>query len=80
MKKNGGYFVNGKLSWADLVFVGVIDYLNYMSNHAGFMLDRLPGEYIDIIASAENLKALREKVLAEPKIKAWYSKCPKADF
>lgn len=67
VKDNGGYFVNGKLSWADIVFVGILDYLNHMSN-------------CDIIESAENLKALREKVLSEPKIKAWVDKRPKTEL
>lgn len=31
----------------------------------------------DIISKAENLKALNEKVLALPEIKAWVAKRPK---
>nr|AAR84628.1 glutathione S-transferase [Gryllotalpa orientalis] len=30
VKRNGGYFVNNKLTWADLYFVAVLDYLNWM--------------------------------------------------
>lgn len=64
VKKNGGYFVGNKLSWADLVFVSLLDYLNFMAGY-------------DIIEKAHNLKALKDKVLAEPRIKAWVAKRPK---
>ncbi|XP_065201773.1 glutathione S-transferase isoform X2 [Planococcus citri] len=63
VKKNGGYFVGGKLTWADIFFVALLDYLNDMSGY-------------DIIEKAENLKALKDKVLAVPKIKAWVDKRP----
>lgn len=67
VKKNGGYFVGGKLSLADIVFVGILDYLNAMAGY-------------DIIDKANNLKALKKKVLDEPKIKAWVAKRPKTDM
>lgn len=67
VKKNGGYFVGGKLSWAEFVFVGLLDYLNHTQG-------------CDIIAKAENLKALRDKVLAIPSIKAYVAKRPKTEF
>ncbi|KAJ8664901.1 hypothetical protein QAD02_006563 [Eretmocerus hayati] len=66
-KKNGGYLVGGKLSWADIVFVALLDYLNFMSGH-------------DIIEKAANLKVIRDKVMSEPKIKAWVAKRPKTDM
>ncbi|XP_008203102.1 glutathione S-transferase [Nasonia vitripennis] len=67
VKRNGGYLVGGKLSWADIVLVGLLDYLNFMSGH-------------NIIENAVNLKALEAKVLAQPGIKAWVAKRPKTDL
>ncbi|XP_060876817.1 glutathione S-transferase-like [Metopolophium dirhodum] len=61
--ENNGYFVNGKLSWADLFFVGILDYLKFRSE-------------IDLLKDRPNLQALREKVLAVPKIKSWIEKRP----
>ncbi|XP_034934996.1 glutathione S-transferase-like [Chelonus insularis] len=66
VKNNNGYFVGGSLTWADFVFVALLDYLNFM---AGF----------DIIEKYSNLKALKEKVLAIPQIKAWVEKRPPSD-
>lgn len=67
VNENGGYFVNGKLSWADLLFIAILDYFNYMSKY-------------DIIETAASLKNLREKVLAEPKILTWIKKRPESQF
>ncbi|XP_044598877.1 glutathione S-transferase-like [Cotesia glomerata] len=66
VKKNGGYFVGGKLTWADMVFVALLDYLNFMTK-------------FDITEKHENLKALKEKVLVLPKIKAWVEKRPQTE-
>lgn len=63
IKENSGYFVNGKLTWADLYFVALLDYLNVMAR-------------LDIVEKYPNLKALRDKVLALPAIKAWVAKRP----
>jgi len=52
-----------QLSWADLFFVGVLDHLIYRLN-------------IDLLKDRRNLQALREKVLAVPKIKSWIEKRP----
>ncbi|CAL7934088.1 unnamed protein product [Xylocopa violacea] len=67
VKKNGGYFVGGALSWADLTFVALLDYLNFMNKS-------------DLIEKYENLKQLREKVLSLPAIKSWVEKRPKAVY
>lgn len=67
VKKNGGYFVGGNLTWADLTFVGLLDYMNYMMG-------------MDILEKYENLKQLNEKVLAIPAIKSWVEKRPKSDM
>ncbi|KAL4084600.1 hypothetical protein QTP88_027533 [Uroleucon formosanum] len=61
--ENNGYFVNGKLSWADLFFIGILDYLKFRAE-------------IDLLNDRPNLQALREKVLAVPKIKSWIEKRP----
>lgn len=53
------------MSWADLFFVAVLDYLNYMSK-------------IDLLEGRTNLQALKEKVLALPQIKSWIEKRPAA--
>ncbi|XP_076544707.1 uncharacterized protein LOC117601415 [Osmia lignaria lignaria] len=67
VKKNGGYFVGGALTWADFAFVALLDYLNYMMGS-------------NIIEKYENLTQLKKKVLAIPQIKSWVENCPKADF
>ncbi|XP_020279883.1 glutathione S-transferase-like [Pseudomyrmex gracilis] len=64
VQKNGGYFVGGKLSWADLTFVALLDYFNLMMNDE------------DIIDKYENLKQLKEKVLDLPAIKKWIETRP----
>ncbi|XP_015519132.2 glutathione S-transferase-like isoform X1 [Neodiprion virginianus] len=66
VKKNGGYFVGGALSWADLLFVAMLDYINFMAK-------------TDVIGKYENLKQLKTKVLDLPKIKAWVEKRPHSD-
>lgn len=64
--KNGGYFVGGALSWADLTFVALLDYLNFMNKS-------------DLIEKYDNLKQLRDKVLALPAIKSWVEKRPQSE-
>ncbi|CAK9830506.1 Glutathione S-transferase [Anthophora retusa] len=66
VKKNGGYFVGGALSWADLTFVALLDYLNFMWKS-------------DLIEKYDNLKQLKEKVLSLPAIKSWVEKRPKTE-
>ncbi|XP_033363296.1 glutathione S-transferase-like, partial [Bombus vosnesenskii] len=56
VKENDGYFYDGTLSWADLTFVALLDYLNFMYKS-------------DLIENYENLKLLEKKVLLLPKIK-----------
>ncbi|XP_043273317.1 uncharacterized protein [Venturia canescens] len=67
VKKNGGYLVGGKLTWADLTFVALLDYINFMTK-------------FDITEKHENLQALVKKVLQLPSIKAWVEKRPKSDY
>lgn len=67
VNKNDGYFVSGKLTWADLYFVGILDYLNAMVKE-------------DLVENRPKLKALRENVLALPPIKAWVEKRPDSEM
>nr|AEV23881.1 glutathione S transferase class sigma [Blattella germanica] len=67
VKANGGYLAAGKLTWADFYFVAILDYLNHMAKE-------------DLVANQPNLKALREKVLGLPAIKAWVAKRPPTDL
>ncbi|KAG5336811.1 GST1 transferase, partial [Acromyrmex heyeri] len=67
VKKNGGYFVGGSLTWADLVFVGLLDYLNFMMKE-------------DIVEKYENLKQLQKTVEEVPAIKNWIEKRPPSIF
>ncbi|XP_066602106.1 glutathione S-transferase-like [Prorops nasuta] len=66
VKKNDGYLVGGALTWADLVFVALLDYLNFMMKS-------------DIIENYDQLKQLQKKVLEIPNIKAWVEKRPQSD-
>nr|QVK45133.1 GSTs2 [Pagiophloeus tsushimanus] len=62
--RNGGYLANGKLTWADLYFVAVQEFINLLVG-------------IDLIADKyPNLETVREKVLSLPQIKAWLEKRP----
>ncbi|XP_018358304.1 PREDICTED: uncharacterized protein LOC108758047 [Trachymyrmex cornetzi] len=63
VKKNGGYFVGGKLSWADLLWAAYFDYLS-------FVLGDDPNK------DHSELKKLVEKVRALPNIKAYIEKRP----
>ena len=67
VKKNGGYFVGGALSWADLAFVALLDYMNFMIK-------------FDMIEKYPNLVQLRNTVLNVPQIKAWVEKRPKTEL
>ncbi|CAK9820777.1 Glutathione S-transferase [Anthophora plagiata] len=64
VKKNGGYLVGGKLSWADLLFAA---YSEMLSN----ILES------DITKDHPELKKLVEKVRSLPNIKAYLAQRPK---
>jgi glutathione S-transferase len=68
--KNNGYFVNGKLTWVDLYFASLADYFHGIFNWTGLKID---GNFVD---KYENLKSLKEKVLAIESIKNWVDKRP----
>ncbi|XP_077999729.1 hematopoietic prostaglandin D synthase-like [Glandiceps talaboti] len=61
-----GYFVGDDVSWTDLAFLAQMDY--NLSRNAT-LLDDYP-----------KLNALRERVMALPKIAAWLEKRPKTDL
>ncbi|XP_011702073.1 PREDICTED: glutathione S-transferase-like [Wasmannia auropunctata] len=67
VKKNGGYFIGGSLTWADLVFVALLDYLNMMMKE-------------DIVEKYPNLKQLQKKVEEVPAIKKWIQKRPSTNM
>ncbi|XP_050501694.1 glutathione S-transferase-like [Diabrotica virgifera virgifera] len=67
VQKNNGYLATGKLTWADLYFVALLQYFQ-------FMLGK------DLVENSPNLQKLKEKVLALPNIKAWVEKRPKTKF
>lgn len=55
-----------QLSWADLFFVAVLDYLNFMAK-------------INLLEGRPKLQTLKEQVLAVPQIKTWVEKRPKGN-
>ncbi|XP_025208720.1 glutathione S-transferase-like [Melanaphis sacchari] len=65
VSENGGYFVNGKLSWPDLYFVSILDHLKSVID-------------VDLVDGRPHLTALKHKVLAIPQIKLWITKRPKS--
>ncbi|XP_046680426.1 glutathione S-transferase-like [Homalodisca vitripennis] len=66
-KSNDGFLANGKLSWADIYFAAISDYLSHMNRQK------------DILEGCPTLKALKEKVFSLPKIKAYVAKRPITD-
>ncbi|XP_046392663.1 glutathione S-transferase-like [Ischnura elegans] len=67
VKKNGGHFVNGKLTWADIYVVAVFQFLQKFLK-------------VDFVNDYTNMKALQDKVLNLPAIKSWVEKRPKTDM
>ena len=63
VERNGGYLASTNITWADIVFVAVLEYLNDLMGY-------------DIIEKAAFLKILRTKILELPKIKEWIAKRP----
>ncbi|KAK7864588.1 hypothetical protein R5R35_003179 [Gryllus longicercus] len=67
VKDNGGYFAHGKLSYADVIFAALEEFLS------GCMES-------DLLEGYPNLKSLVEKVNSNPEIKAWINKRPKTRY
>ncbi|XP_060520492.1 glutathione S-transferase-like [Cylas formicarius] len=59
-KNNNGFLAVGRLTWADLLFVGLIDYMNFMAKK-------------DLLAGVPNLQKVKENVLAVPNVKTYIS-------
>lgn len=66
VKENNGYFVDGELSYADLYFVSLLHYINFMIG--GNLINNYP-----------NLESLEKTVHNIPAIKTWIEKRPKTD-
>jgi len=63
-KENNGYLACNKLTWADMYFVALLDYMNHMSG-------------MDLTSKHPNLEAVKTNVLAIPAIKKWVETRPK---
>lgn len=58
--------INLQLTWADIYFAGILDYLNYMAK-------------VDLVEKYPNLKAVVDNVVSLEPIKAWLEKRPQTD-
>ncbi|CAD1469931.1 unnamed protein product, partial [Heterotrigona itama] len=67
VKKEGGYFVNGKLSWADLYYTATSDMFSSLLES-------------DVNKDYPELKKLIEKVKTLPNVKAYLETRPKTTF
>ncbi|KAK7866820.1 hypothetical protein R5R35_005250 [Gryllus longicercus] len=66
IRENNGYFVNGNISYADIVLAGQLESLSDSTKY-------------DITDGYPLIKALVKKVENLPRIKAWIEKRPKTD-
>ncbi|KAF5295901.1 hypothetical protein FQR65_LT10389 [Abscondita terminalis] len=66
-KKNNGHFALRKLTWADMVFVGLLSYLNHMAGK-------------NLIEDLPNLQMVQSNVESLPSIKNWIAKRPYNDL
>ncbi|CAI6346405.1 unnamed protein product [Macrosiphum euphorbiae] len=63
VSENDGYFVNGKLSCADIYFAAIIDFFSYLGK-------------VDLLENRPKLQALKKKIYEIPQIKSWIAKRP----
>ncbi|XP_049803137.1 glutathione S-transferase-like [Schistocerca nitens] len=63
VKENGGYLAAGKLTWGDIFFAALCDYMNCVAQ-------------FDITKDYPNLASLKKKISELPAIKEWISKRP----
>ncbi|XP_049803743.1 glutathione S-transferase-like [Schistocerca nitens] len=63
VKENGGYLAAGKLTWGDIFFAGLCDYMNCVAQ-------------FDIAKDYPSLASLKKKICELPAIKDWISKRP----
>lgn len=66
-KASGGYIALGRLSWADLYFISLLDYCNGVLK-------------IDVLEGYPNLIELRKKIIGIPAIKEWIENRPSSDY
>lgn len=66
-KDNNGHLVLGCLTWADIYFVGLLDFLNTMAG-------------IDITAGYSGLESVKNNVLVIPDIKEWMETRPESPY
>lgn len=66
-KENNGHLVLGCLTWADIYFVGLLDFLNSMAG-------------IDITEGYSGLQAVKNNVLIIPDIKEWIETRPDSPY
>ncbi|KAB0792280.1 hypothetical protein PPYR_14239 [Photinus pyralis] len=66
-KKNNCHLAAGKLTWADIYFVGILDAQCYLSGK-------------NLIADCPSLQVMQRNVLNLPGIKEWVAKRPVTDF
>ncbi|XP_055372886.1 glutathione S-transferase isoform X2 [Condylostylus longicornis] len=66
VKDNNGHLALNKLTWADIYFAGILEYMNYMVKR-------------DLLENYPSLKALVESINAIESIKAWIEKRPQTE-
>ncbi|XP_055917562.1 glutathione S-transferase [Eupeodes corollae] len=66
VKDNDGHLALGKLTWADIYFAGILDYMNYMVKR-------------DLLETYPGLRALVDSINSIESIKAWIEKRPQTE-
>lgn len=66
VKDNDGHLALGKLTWADVYFAGIVDYMNYMVKR-------------DLLEAYPSLKSVVDAVNGIETIKAWIEKRPQTE-
>lgn len=66
VKDNDGHLALGKLTWADVYFAGILDYMNYMVKR-------------DLLETYPALRALVDSINSIEAIKAWIEKRPQTE-
>nr|WCC58240.1 glutathione S-transferase [Pharsalia antennata] len=67
VKKNNGYLVGGRITWADIFAVSMLEYVSVLHKK-------------DFISNFPNLLIVKENVLKVPNIKSWVDKRPRNKF
>ena len=65
-KENNGHLALKRLTWADIYFTGILDYINFMAGQ-------------DLTAKYPNLKKVADNVRELEGIKKWIAKRPKTN-